>query len=127
MSSMSTTRRTARLYSVRLASSDARGSCQNRLGSAEYRAMAEECFKWAREAHSAELRVSLLLLAQVWLDIASKVDGLPPDLAVIEFQQSGFGFCCVAANSADELQVPAVSGALALPSCGVAISENHAP
>jgi hypothetical protein len=45
---------------------------------AEYRAMAEECFKWAREAHSAEVRVSLLKLAQVWLDIASKLDGLTP-------------------------------------------------
>ena len=45
---------------------------------ADYRAMAEECFKWAREAHSAEVRVSLLKLAQVWLDLASKLDGLPP-------------------------------------------------
>jgi hypothetical protein len=40
--------------------------------------MAEECFKWAREAHSAEVRVSLLKLAQVWLDLAAKLDGLPP-------------------------------------------------
>ena len=45
---------------------------------AEYRAMAEECFKWAREAQSGEVRVSLLQLAQVWLDLASKLDGLPP-------------------------------------------------
>ena len=44
---------------------------------AEYRAMAEECFKWAREAQSNEARVSLLQLAQVWLDAASKLDGLP--------------------------------------------------
>jgi hypothetical protein len=44
---------------------------------AEYRAMAEECFKWAREAHSDEVRASLLQLAQVWLDAASKLDGLP--------------------------------------------------
>jgi hypothetical protein len=44
---------------------------------AEYRAMAEECFKWAREAHSNEARASLLQLAQVWLDAASKLDGLP--------------------------------------------------
>jgi hypothetical protein len=43
----------------------------------EYRAMAEECFKWAREAHSKAARVSLLQLAQVWLDAASKLDGLP--------------------------------------------------
>ena len=44
---------------------------------AEYRAMAEECFKWAREAKAKEARVSLLQLAQVWLDAASKLDGLP--------------------------------------------------
>ena len=45
---------------------------------AEYRAMAEECCKWAREAKAKEVRVSLLQLAQVWLDAASKLDGLPP-------------------------------------------------
>ena len=43
----------------------------------EYRAMAEECFKWAREAQAKEVRVSLQQLAQVWLDAASKIDGLP--------------------------------------------------
>jgi hypothetical protein len=45
---------------------------------AEYRAMAEECFKWAREAQDDEVRVSYLQLAQVWLDAASRLDGLPP-------------------------------------------------
>ena len=45
---------------------------------AEYRAMAEECVKWAREARTNEVRMSLLQLAQVWLDAASKLDGLPP-------------------------------------------------
>jgi hypothetical protein len=45
---------------------------------AEYRAMAEECFKWASEAQAEEVRVSLRQLAQVWLDAASKLDGLPP-------------------------------------------------
>jgi hypothetical protein len=45
---------------------------------AEYRAMAEECFKWAREAQDDEVRVSLKQLAQVWLDAASKLDGQPP-------------------------------------------------
>ena len=45
---------------------------------AEYRAMAEECYKWAREAQVNEARVSLKQLAQVWLDAASKLDGLPP-------------------------------------------------
>ena len=45
---------------------------------AEYRAMAEECFKWAREAQNDEARVSLKQLAQVWLDAASKLDEQPP-------------------------------------------------
>jgi hypothetical protein len=45
---------------------------------AEYRAMADECFEWAREARTAEVRASYLRLAQVWLDAASKLDGLPP-------------------------------------------------
>jgi hypothetical protein len=44
---------------------------------AEYRAMAEECFKWARDAQAKEVRVSLKQLAHVWLDAASKLDGLP--------------------------------------------------
>jgi hypothetical protein len=44
----------------------------------EYRAMADECFKWAREARADEVSVSLLQLAQVWLDAASKLDGLFP-------------------------------------------------
>jgi hypothetical protein len=44
---------------------------------AEYRAMAEECFKWARQARMKETRASLRQLAQIWLDAASKVDGLP--------------------------------------------------
>ena len=43
---------------------------------AEYRAVAEECFKWAREAQTKENRVSLRQLAQIWLDAASKLDGL---------------------------------------------------
>ena len=45
---------------------------------AEYRAMAEECFKWAREAQADEVRESLLQLARVWLDAACKLDGPPP-------------------------------------------------
>jgi hypothetical protein len=45
---------------------------------AEYRAMAEECFKWASETQTDEVRVSYLQLAQVWLDAASKLDGPPP-------------------------------------------------
>ena len=45
---------------------------------AKYRAMAEECLKWAREAKANAVRVSLEQLAQVWLDAAFKGDGLPP-------------------------------------------------
>jgi hypothetical protein len=45
---------------------------------AEYRAMADECFKWAREAQMYEVRASYRQLAQIWLDTASKLDGLPP-------------------------------------------------
>jgi hypothetical protein len=44
----------------------------------EYRAMAEECFQWAREAKANAVRVSLEQLAQIWLDAASKLDGRPP-------------------------------------------------
>jgi len=44
----------------------------------EYRAMAEECFQWVREAKEKEVRVPLRQLAQIWLDKASKLDGLPP-------------------------------------------------
>ncbi len=44
---------------------------------AEYRAMAEECFEWARAVRTSEVRASYLQLAQIWLDIASKLDGLP--------------------------------------------------
>ncbi len=44
---------------------------------AEYRAMAEECFKWAREASDKAVRRSYLQMAQVWLDAASQLDGLP--------------------------------------------------
>jgi hypothetical protein len=44
---------------------------------AEYRAMAEECFKWAHETHDNAVREGYLKLAQVWLDAASQHDGLP--------------------------------------------------
>ena len=38
----------------------------------EYRAMAEECVKWAREARDDDVQ-----LGQKWLDAASQLDGLP--------------------------------------------------
>ena len=44
---------------------------------AEYRAMAEECSKWAREAKVEEVRVPLLELGQIWLDAASKLERHP--------------------------------------------------
>jgi hypothetical protein len=44
---------------------------------AEYRMMAEECFKWAREAKTKENRAELRQLAQVWLDAASKLEDQP--------------------------------------------------
>jgi hypothetical protein len=47
------------------------------MTAAGYRAMAEECIRWAREAHTEEVRASYLKLAQTWLDAASLIDGLP--------------------------------------------------
>jgi hypothetical protein len=43
---------------------------------AEYRAMAEECIKWAGEAYTDEVRESYLQLAQIWLDTAARINGL---------------------------------------------------
>jgi hypothetical protein len=42
---------------------------------AEYRAMAAECIKWAGEAYTDEVRESYLLLARIWLDTASRLNG----------------------------------------------------
>jgi hypothetical protein len=44
---------------------------------AEYRAMAGESLKWAREVRTNEVRTSYLQLAQVWLNAASELDGFP--------------------------------------------------
>jgi hypothetical protein len=58
---------------------------------AEYRAMAEECLKWAREAQTSEVRASYSQLAQVWLDAAYKLDGLPATRAApAHDQQKGW-------------------------------------
>jgi hypothetical protein len=43
---------------------------------AHYRAMADECIKWAGEAYTAEVRESYLQLARIWLDTASRLNGL---------------------------------------------------
>jgi hypothetical protein len=47
----------------------------------EYRALAEECFRWAGEAKTEEVRESYIQLAQVWLNAASSIDGAPPTRA----------------------------------------------
>jgi hypothetical protein len=44
---------------------------------AEYRVMADKCFKWARNTYMDEARETYLQLAQFWLDVASKLDGPP--------------------------------------------------
>jgi hypothetical protein len=46
---------------------------------AHYRALAAECIKWAGEAHTAEVRESYLQLARIWLDTASRLNGLLAD------------------------------------------------
>jgi hypothetical protein len=43
---------------------------------AHYRALAEECIKWAGEAYTAEVRESYLALARIWLDTASRLNGV---------------------------------------------------
>jgi hypothetical protein len=47
-----------------------------------YQAMAEECFRRAREAESDRERQGYLELAQTWLEAASKVDCGPPFLSL---------------------------------------------
>jgi hypothetical protein len=42
---------------------------------AEYRVMADKCFKRARNTYMDEARETYLQLAQFWLDVASKLDG----------------------------------------------------
>jgi len=51
---------------------------------AHYRAMAEECIKWAGEAHTAEVRESYLQLARIWLDTASRLNGLSANETALE-------------------------------------------
>jgi hypothetical protein len=60
---------------------------------AHYRALAEECIKWAGEAYTAEVRESYLQLARIWLDTASRLNGLSADEPAPEQ--------ALAANSAD--------------------------
>jgi hypothetical protein len=37
----------------------------------EYRAMAEECFQWAREATTGNARSAYLEIAKIWLAVAA--------------------------------------------------------
>jgi hypothetical protein len=41
------------------------------ITSQEYRRMAEECFGWAREAQTDEVRLCYVNLAETWLQAAS--------------------------------------------------------
>jgi hypothetical protein len=44
----------------------------------DYRAMAEECFRWARQALTEDKRQAYLDVARTWLEAASSQDcGLP--------------------------------------------------
>jgi hypothetical protein len=52
------------------------GGCVSMKTAAEYRVMADKCFKWARD-YMDEARETYLQLAQFWLDVASKLDGPP--------------------------------------------------
>ena len=45
----------------------------------EYRAMAEECFQWAREATTDSVRLAYLEIAKIWLAVAAvRQDGELP-------------------------------------------------
>jgi hypothetical protein len=48
------------------------------------REMAEECFGWAREAQTDEVRVCYLNLAQTWLDAATWIDGASPTRSLVQ-------------------------------------------
>jgi hypothetical protein len=44
------------------------------ITSQEYRRMAEECFGWAREAQTDEVRLYYVNLAQTWLEAATWIE-----------------------------------------------------
>jgi hypothetical protein len=44
----------------------------------DYRAMAEECFRWARHAQTEDKRQAYLDVARTWLEAASAQDCGPP-------------------------------------------------
>ena len=53
------------------------GGCVSMKTAADYRVMAEKCFKSARNTYTDEVREIYLQLAQFWLDVASKLDARP--------------------------------------------------
>ena len=54
------------------------------ITSQEYRRMAEECFGWAREAQTNDVRLCYLNLAQTWLDAATWIDGASPTRSLVQ-------------------------------------------
>ena len=50
----------------------------------QYRGMAEECFGWAREAQTNDVRLCYLNLAQTWLDAATWIDGASPTRSLVQ-------------------------------------------
>jgi hypothetical protein len=46
----------------------------------EYRAMAEECFKWAREAPDESVREQYASLGRIWLEYAARAELQSPAL-----------------------------------------------
>jgi len=51
--------------------------CVSMKTAAEYRGMAQQCFKWARMTDTDEGRETYLQLARFWLDLASRLDDSP--------------------------------------------------
>lgn len=54
-----------------------RGGRVSMRTAAEYRVLAEECFKSAGKTYTDEVREIYLQLARFWLDVASTLDGPP--------------------------------------------------
>lgn len=61
--------------------------------------MAEECIKWAGEAYTDEVRESYLQLARIWLDTASRLNG-------VATAEVGGGEPAKTADSAGDRQTP---------------------
>jgi hypothetical protein len=57
------------------------------ITSEQYRVMAEECFGWAREAQTDDVRLCYLSLAQTWLDAATWIDGPSPTRSLVQSSQ----------------------------------------